>query len=216
MKFKATLIAAALLAANTASADFTVRITGATAFRAAAVNAIRNTMTFTGAGEGYAYNGTSFTGATTSIFKGKMAAFGSQVVTVKCTWSGSVAGIRAISGNTNGTPFNVTFYADNTPVTAGGSQDALASNLTDSAQADFAFADNTQSSTIYTRNTLDSINVGVVPFVFVASRDVPAAVTNVTAQLFQSLYSTGRASAALFTNNPADASAKCQSLSSCR
>lgn len=206
MKIKATLIAAALLAANTASADFTVRITGATAFRASAVNALKNTMTFTGPGEGYAYNGTNFSGATTSIFKGKMAAFGSQVVTVKCTWSGSVAGIRALSGNTNGTPFNVTFYADDTTVTPGGTASAPAAKLTDVSQADFAFADNTQSSTIYTNNTLDSRNVGVVPFVVVASRDVPAAVTNVTSQLFQSLFATGRASAALFTNNPADAS----------
>ncbi len=219
MKFKATLIAAALLAANTASADLTVKITGATAFRASAVNAIKNTMTFPadagGIDYGYAFNSTTLEASANAIFVGTMAAFPGQVVTVKCTWSGSVAGIRAISGNTNGTAVNVKFLALNPSTSANGTIYALsatgtagvnADNLDDNSQADFAFADNTQSSTIYTNNTLDSRNVGVVPFTFVASRDMPAAVTNVTSQLFQSLYSTGRASAALFTNNPTDAS----------
>ncbi len=222
MKFKSTILAsaAALLLANTASADFTVRLTGATAFRASAVNAIKNTMTFPadsgGVDYGYGYVGTSFDSSANQIFVGTMTAFPGQVVTVKCTWSGSVAGIRALSGNLNGTPFNVKFLSLHPAATdAVGTQYALSAtgtasvnidNLDDSAQADMGFADNAQSSSKYLNNSLDADVVGVVPFCFVASRDAPAGLTNITPQLAQFIYGNGFASAAMFTNNPADAS----------
>ncbi len=214
MKLKLSILAsaAALLTATPASADFTVRLTGSTAFRSSTVTAIKNLMTFAGGGaEGYAYTGTSFTGSNNHIFVGKMTAFGSQIVTVKCTWSGAVAGVRALNSNVN-----VSFLALHPGVTDGaGTQYALTTtgtsgvntnNLDDITIADLAMTDNLQASTNYTNNPLDAERVGIIPFAFVAGRDAPAGLTNISPQLAQTLWTTGFCSAALFTNNAADAS----------
>lgn len=211
MKFVLKFLApaAALLLASTASADVTVRLTGSTAFRGGTVTAIKNIMTF-GAGQGYAYTGSSFTGSSNHIFVGSVSGI-SGVVTVKCTWSGAVAGVKALNNNDNvsflqlntaGSPSGTgTVYTLSSTGTASVNTD----NLDDSSTADIAMTDNLQGSTKYTSNPLTANKVGIIPFAWVASKDAPAALTNITPQNAQALYKVGFASASIFTNNNADA-----------
>lgn len=198
--------AAVLLLASTASADVTVYLTGSSAFRGSTVTAIRNLMTLTAAGHGYAYTGTSFTGATDHIFRGTMpSAPALGVVTVKCRWTGSVAGIKAL--NNNGTAPFLAYPASNTAYTLApsGTPSVNADNLTNVVTPDIAMADNKQESTAYTGTALTSQKVGIIPFAWVSSKDAPAGLTNITPQNAQALYKVGFASASLFTNNNADA-----------
>lgn len=212
MKFSLKFLApaAALLLASTASADVTIRLTGSSAFRSGTVTAIKNIMTF-GGGQGFAYTGSSFTGSNNHIFVGSVAGI-SGVTTVKCTWSGSVAGIKAVNSttenvaflqlNTAGSPSGTgTVYTLSSTGTSGVNTD----NLDDSSSPDIAMADNLQGSTKYTSNPLTANKVGIIPFAWVASKDAPAALTNITPQNAQALYKVGFASASIFTNNNADA-----------
>ncbi|MDB6152470.1 MAG: hypothetical protein JWL90_923 [Chthoniobacteraceae bacterium] len=197
----ATLLAIATV--QTASADVTIRITGSSAFRAATSAAIKNILT----NPVYAYDGSSYSGATHQMLSGTIATLpAAGTVTIKTNWSGSVAGIRDVSqGN------NLTFFANDTVLTAAGNNltgstsPTANAKLTESTFAEIALADNLQSSTRFTATTLTDAIVGVVPFAFVASNGAPAAVTNITSQLARTTFSTGYASAALFTNNNADA-----------
>ena len=71
MKIKHILALAVVAAlAPVAMADTTINITGATAFRAAALNSIKNSYT----SMTYAYNGGTFTSSTYAIFKGGASA----------------------------------------------------------------------------------------------------------------------------------------------
>ncbi|WP_395749982.1 hypothetical protein [Prosthecobacter sp.] len=200
MKYSLPLFsaAAALLLATPASADTTIRITGSTAFRAAAMNGIKNL--FTGS-PSYAYNGSSYTGATVMIMKGTVSGI-SGTTTIKTNWSGSAAGIRDVSNQNS-----IRFLKDSTTVSTGSgtSGAALSNDVTDDiSPPDIAFADNTQDSTIYTDNTLTATQIGIIPFGFVVSGSAPAAITGITSQQANALFTTGYLSAMVFTNNPAD------------
>jgi hypothetical protein len=190
----------ALALAGSAMADVTVTLTGSSAFRGATSNAIKNLMNFSAPGHGYAYNGTSFTGATFQYFKGTITGV-PGVVTIKTNWSGSVAGIRDVSlGNSIG------FLPDppTISISASGTSGAPTGSNVNSVP-DIAMADNRQSATKFTSPNLTGGGiVGIVPFAFVASKDAPASMTNITNQLAKNLFSGGFCSAALFTNNTAD------------
>lgn len=189
----------AVVFAQSAFADVTIRITGSSAFRAATHNAIKNIMTLSGTGDGYAYNGTSFTGANFAIFRGTVAGVPGKV-TVKTSWSGSVAGVRDVAQSNP-----VAFLPDTTGISAGGTSGASTTS-NESAVPDIAMSDTFQGSTKFTSPTLVRSTVGIIPFAWVASKDAPSGLTNVTPQLARALYKAGFASAALFTNNNADAS----------
>jgi hypothetical protein len=128
------------------------------------------------------------------------------VTTIKTNWSGSVAGIRDVSQSNP-----IEFFANDTVVTANGNNltsstnPTAAAKLSESSAADIAMTDNYQGTTKFTATTLtrDAI-VGVVPFAFVASKNAPAGLTNITSQLARNLFKAGFASASLFTNNAAD------------
>jgi hypothetical protein len=197
MKAIKTLTAGLLAIASihVASADVTVYVTGSTAFRAATSNGIKNIMT----GVTYAYDGTSFTGANHQIIKGTLSGV-TGVTTFKTNWSGSVAGIRDVTqGN------SIAFFGDSTAVSSGGTNDTNAADLSDSHAPDIAMADNYQAATRFTSPALTDNKVGVVPFAWVASKDAPAAMTNLVPQLARAVFKVGFASAAMFTNNNADA-----------
>ena len=207
MKFNLTALsaAAAVLLASPAFADVTIYITGSTAFRAATSNAIKNKMTFAG-GQGYAYTGSSFTGSSNQVFVGSVSGI-AGTVTVKTNWSGSVAGIKAV---TTGQTLSFLDY----PVTTGtayslsssGTGSVNANNLNTTSAADITMADNYQASTSYTTPALVTNKVGIVPFAWVSSASAPSDLTNVTPQLARALLQSGSVSASLFTNNNTEAS----------
>lgn len=205
MNTRNTILAAALGLglASTASAD-TICITGSSAFRSQVHNAIRALLS----SETVAYNGLSTDGlnkATYSIFKGT---FGGNPITVKCTWTGSVAGIHTTSESVP-----VTFLSSNeadVPTTNGdnatnGTAGANINTNPASAVPDIGFSDVFQGSTNYNTNPLDDERVSVLPFVFIAGEGGSAAgITNMTPQLAQALFTNGKLPLALWSGNTAD------------
>ena len=86
--------------ASSASADQTIDITGATAFRTAAVDSIIASF---GAGlDDFAHTGaaglTGIRGARQSIFKGDFPGLPDKTI-IRCTWTGSVEGIQTVANS---------------------------------------------------------------------------------------------------------------------
>lgn len=211
MKMNKLIAASALAVAITgvASAATVVRISGATAFRAATHNAIAALMT----GETIGYTGTSFTGAGEAIFKGAVSGVTGDVVIIT-KWSGSVGGIEDIAkdrihGDAS-YPGSTRWLADVAGNYTGGT---IASPVRDSANntADVAMSDSKPSSTGITGNAMTSIPVGVVPFFFVKgssnNTDAQAVlnkITGITALQAQALLS-GLVQGSVLTGDEADA-----------
>ncbi len=200
MKSFKTLLAAgsvALALVSQASADVTLRFTGSTALRAAAHLAMRDMLTT----PIYKYSGSTLAGSTNTLFRGTISGQpGLGVVTIKCTWSGSTNGISVMA---NGTTTTV-YYADATGATLAGAA-SQTGGITESGNApDCIMMDNSQALTPFQANPITDERVGILPFVWVASRNAPAGLTNMTAQNARQLLATGYLSASAFTGNPAD------------
>lgn len=194
----------ALTAAASVKADTVVHLTGSTAFRAATITAIQNLMGGSGSYKA-AFAGTSGDekGATYVILQGNIAglAAGANPVTVKCTWTGSVGGIKTVVQNIditqttapNGWMSVTNLPAGNTVIGLASPSYALDTGLfpNENLKADVTMADNAQASTGFTSTTLTEIRVGVVPFEWVANNGSPAALNNITPLLAQALLSGG-------------------------
>ncbi len=192
MKAKNILGSAALGLAflTAAQADVTINITGATAFRSAASTAIRNSFTSVN----YAYNGTSFTGATYQIFKGSFPGVSGNT-TIRTNWSGSVEGIRDLSQQNS-----ISFLPTSTTMSSAGTANATTSSL-DSATAALAFTDVYAASTPYDNGSVEGTVAGIIAFRFVANPTANGTLTNITAQQFRNLATNGNTPASLFTGN---------------
>lgn len=164
LKSSAALLLA-LAAAQAASAQTTIRITGSTAFRSATIGSIQSLLA---SGYDVAFNGTAASSSNYSTFVGTYS--GSPVV-IQCAWSGSVDGIRDVTQNLNQTFIKASVVANTTAGT-----DSTASVSTSTAAnveqgvPDIAMADNTQTATPYRTPALTEIRVAVQPFVFVKGR----------------------------------------------
>lgn len=220
MKSKKILMAGAfaLACASLASAQTTIRISGATAFRSATISSITSLLN---PGFDVAYTGSTSTpaasGAQYATFVGTTNAAGisGQSVIIQCSWTGSVEGIRDVSqGLTQ--PFIKSAVANSsggTDVLSGVSTTTSDTNVYENAIPDVALADNTQAATIYQTPALEETPVGVIPFVFVKGRVGAShpgktafdSVNNITGLLAQTLIS-GGANLSQFTGSP-DASA---------
>jgi hypothetical protein len=181
-----------LFTAGTAQAQINFYITGATAFRANAYRSIR--AMYVNQGGALTAQNPADPGASSAnmvTFAGTMPnSYGSQVVTIRCSYSGSAAGVQALVQNPN-----LTFLANASPV---GDTNTMTS------QADLAFSDVFQSSTPYQRPALNEATVGVQPFSYVRSVTTPATVTNITIQQLQAFQSGGVEPLSYFTGNSAD------------
>lgn len=195
--FKLTLAAAALALASHASAQTIINMTGSTAFRSAVHASIIAAMGGSGACT-YAYEQSTLNASNFSIFHGNVS--GSPYI-VRCGWSGSAQGVGSVA---NATPVSV--YKTTIIGTSGaGSASTATSGNVENTICRFAFSDVFQSSTIYTSPSLVNNNVGVVPFLMIASQDAPASLTNVTDQQFEALFVQGFQPLSLFTGDAADA-----------
>ena len=211
MKLKNILaggIALSLLA-TAAHADVELRITGATAFRTATLNAIKAKFDL-GASYTFAHNKAAgaVNSADRATFRGTFPGV-TGVTTVRCSFNGSVEGIRAIAiGGVDNPPF-ITNAALATPGTDPGeaaNENALVSGSTVTQLAKFAFSDALQSSTPISSPTLSPANpaVGVVVFSPLANEGAPAGLTNVTFQQFKALFSQGSLPLSVFTGVATD------------
>lgn len=197
--------------------DTLVRITGATAFRNAAMTAIANSFTSLSA-VGYAPKDssggsvTSLNGSTWAVFKGVFPNV-SGTTTIVTAFSGSVEGIMTLDGSVNG-GINPSWdiYLDPALVTSG----TVASPQNDAglvasvlARGDMAFSDVTKASTPYGANVnIVGGPVGVVVFTMIKTLGDPGALgfTNITSKQFRALLTAGNQPLSLFTGVAADAS----------
>ncbi len=200
-------VAAALV--STTYAQTNIYITGSTAFRESAHAAVRAKLA---AGYTFAYTGTDINAAAQAVFKGII---GTDAVNVYTSWTGSVAGIKALTVTAAAQVAGVRpkFLPSGQATTTTGTSGATAG--TDPQTADISFADNLQSSTPFRTAAgypaLNETQVGVVPFKFVSSYSVggfPNPITNMTPHLAQVLYANGELALALFTGNVADQTLK--------
>ncbi len=207
-----TFAVLALASAGTAySAATTVRIVASNGDRTATQTAISHLLdsgwTFQGTGGNTSSSGT-LSIATNANFGAWHGFYSGDELIIKVSYSGALAGISAIAGNTD-QKFVLT---DGTGTGSVSSPLTGAAGVThEVAKADFGFSTNFQSTSPFngvyqgvTYNTVIEEIVGVSPLGFYASPGFPAAGANLTTQLAQQLYKSGSLSAQLFTGDAND------------
>jgi hypothetical protein len=207
MKLKTAILAGllALAAGSTASAQTVINITGATAFRAAANDAIIAILGGAGTVK-YGWVGTTgVNGTNHAIFEGSI---GGEPFIIRTSQNGSTAGIAAVVNQTALTYLDVAATAGD--IVVGGVQlhasigAATTAGDTTTAVARFSFSDVSQDISNTPTPALPGAPVGVVPFVFVANLGAPAGLTNMTDQLHDAQWSLGDLPLSMYTGNPAD------------
>ena len=181
----------ALLAADAAIAQTTIRVTGSTAFRSATITSIKNIITV---------SDSAFTGSTESSaqYATYIGTFSGQPVVIQTSWTGSVEGVRDVSESLNQN-FIKASYVTGTATVSGTSTTTTNTAIYEQAIPEISMADNTQGATIFTANTLTEFPVGVIPFVWVkgkvgASHPAKTAydsVNNITNQMAKALLAGG-------------------------
>ena len=195
-----------------AFADVTVDITGATAFRAATLAAIKAKFVESGVAFQYAHDQAEagVTGATLSIWKGKFPGV-TGVTTIRTSFNGSVEGLKALVDSPTSDPKYYTDIPGNlvTAAAIGGGEthkDTVGFLKTNAAsQSEIAFSDVAKAATPYAASSLQptsSSAVGVVVFTMLANEG--STITNVTSQNFRALLTAGNQKKSLFTGVAAD------------
>jgi len=199
--------ALALVTAGAASAQTVIRIVGSNGDRTATQTAISKLLDagWTFQGTGGQATSASLPTATAANFGAWNGSYGGNPVVIKVSFSGALAGIAAVAGNTD-----QRFVVSNgtgtanlvNPISTG----AVAGTDYELGKADFGFSTNFQTTSPYngvfegvTYNTVVEEIVGVSPLAFYASPGFPA--DNITTQQAQLLYSNGVLSVGLFTGD---------------
>ena len=227
---KPTLFIAGLsafaLGSTAYAADVTVTVTGATAFRAATLKAIKSRFSDSGQPFKYAHDqvagnlDVTAPNATRAIFIGTFPGV-TGTTTIKCCFTGSVEGIRAlVVGNiSNGSPivdplpptyYPSTVLDSTTAVATSGGELAFAGSggspvsLGASVKSDIAFSDVSKAATPYASQPLQPASpaAGVIAFTMLTNEG--STVSNVTALQFRALLTNGYQPLSLFTGNPLD------------
>lgn len=195
-----------------AFADVIVDITGATAFRAACLTSIKASFDAApSASYQFAHNKAEgdVINSDNSLWVGKFPGI-TGTTTIRCTFNGSVQGIRALVDSPAQNP---SFY-DNTNagnlITAasstGGETHKDTANFAKAfvtAQAEIAFSDVAASSTPFSAPLQPADPAaGVVVFTMLTNQG--SSVANVTTQNFRALFGLGKAPLSQFTGDPAN------------
>ena len=198
------LTALALVAS--ASADTIVNITGATAFRSATLTAIKAKFD---AGNGtvsykYAHDKAAggLTGSKRSIFVGNFPGV-TGTTTIRCCFTGSVEGIRALNlvgtGGSTNDPAPPTYYPttqlDLTTATNTGAEVANPAVVSPGLQtltttSDVALSDVNVTSTPFPGALATNDKVGVIVFTMMTNEG--STITNVTSQQYRAVLSKGQ------------------------
>jgi hypothetical protein len=211
MKLKSITGLLALSLTTPAFADVTVDITGATAFRAAALDTIRARYVASGQPFQFAHDQAAggFNGATRAIFKGTFPGV-SGVTTIRTSFNGSVEGIKALVDSPASDPTYYTDISGNlvTAAAVGGGETHTNTvgfaKTTAASQSEIAFSDVSKNSTPFASASLQPSNAacGVVVFTMLTNEGSP--ITNVTAQQFRALAAAGFQPLSMFTGNASD------------
>ena len=221
----------ALLAADAAFAQTTIKITGSTAYRKATTAAIINSLN----NVTVAADKNDISEANRAVIKGNLKS-NNEAVVVQAAWAGSVGGVAVLDGNLTTIP-GVSYGPTATWITASkatqaapsitlpgysfgaitalsASDLATAATFDATATADVAMSDTYQASTDYNVTALTDTAVGVVTFAWtkgklpagadVALTDAYARLTNITSAQAVSLLSNGDLPLSMLTGNPLD------------
>jgi hypothetical protein len=215
MKLKSITGLLALSLTTSAFADVTVDITGATAFRAAALDTIKARYVASGQPFQFSHDQAvgGLNGATRAIFKGTFQGASGPVpgvTTIRTSFNGSVEGIKALVDSPASDPTYYTDIAGNfvTAAAVGGGEThtntvGFAKTVA-ASQSEIAFSDVSKNSTPFASASLQpsSAACGVVVFTMLTNEGSP--ITNVTAQQFRALAAAGFQPLSLFTGNASD------------
>ena len=200
----------ALALAATASADVTVNITGATAFRSAALTTIKAKFAAGGSYK-YAHDAAagSLTSSTYSVFIGTFPGIGGTT-TMRCCFTGSVEGIRALALAPASDPsppkYLPTSVATASAAAGGGETAAVSIGGISTADSDIAFSDVTAASTPFASSASSFTTHAVGAIVFTMMTNEGSSITNVTSQQYRSLLTQGFQPKSLFTGVGTDTS----------
>jgi hypothetical protein len=204
MKFTKFLLAASAVAsfagvAQAAPAPLVIRFTGSSAFRGSAHTAIANLLDAAAGSHVEAWDGTSGRDkATRAIFTGTLNINSTPTyVQIKTYWTGSVGGVKAVTGN------NALSSAWLTNSGTGAIVDADRAYETATA-ADVAMSDTYQSSTLYTSPGLTDQVIAVAGFKWVASKGAPVSLANINNQQVKDLYNNGAIPLSVFSGTSGD------------
>lgn len=217
MKIKSLTLASALVALATpfAHADAVINITGATAFRKAVIDGLVSLYDSAGAvGTSYNY-ATSANGVGSNVvnaanavtFRGTFPGI-TGVTTIRCSWNGSVEGIRALT--TPGSTYNAK-YIDETVGSNFSSVTGMNFSKSTGPQyaADFAFSDVLQTSTPELSPTLNPTTsasaVGIVVFSLITNKGTTG-ISNISTAQFRALFGQGYVRKYLLTGVTTDTS----------
>ncbi len=199
MKSKLIMFGLSAALAAPTMADVTITVTGATAFREAALLAIRDLYS---PGVRYAHDGVTgqFQLSSEATFIGSVSGI-AGTTTIRTAFNGSVEGLNAITNlNLSAQPL----YIPAASVPAGTGETGVGINGTEQAFSDFSFSDVSIASSPYSAvSTYPSADspVGVVVFTMLTNDGSP--VTNVTSQNFRALLKAGYLQAPIFTGDTA-------------
>ncbi len=203
-------LALTFVSLGVANAQVEIRITGATAFRSSALQALLNRFQNASVPDfRYAHSGSSFTGSTYAVFKGNFPGV-TGTVTVRTSFNGSVQGIRALVQSPAQDP---SYLGDAVLPGTSSAAGVVAANVTTSGNltamaSDLAFSDVNIASTPYAASAASlepsSAEVGVVVFTMLANEGAPSNLTNVTDKQFEVLFGSGLEELSLLTGSAAD------------
>jgi hypothetical protein len=206
MKLKSLLIGASAIGlAASAQAQTVINITGATAFRAAAHQAIMASFTQNGAlgttwnyAHNHASNGNS---AGRAIYKGTFPGISGTTV-IRTSWTGSVEGVRALTKPTAVAETYLRDHTDNLSGFTNGVKGNATLTETSTSHA-FAFADMAQAAApaAYALPKLSGGPVGVIAFAPVINKGADESITNITINQFRRLVSAGTIPLSMLTGN---------------
>ena len=206
-KFILSGIAVFALASSAMAATEVINVTGATAFRSAAIDTI--IAAYGGGLTDVAHNGTAGTiaslrSAGKAIFKG--TGIGADETIIRCTWTGSVAGTRDTAlGNNVSFLTTATFSQGTTYTGPNGVTASHSVSTSENGIPKFTFSDSYPATSPYDVSGLQDTIVGTIVFIPVANKSaVTSNLTNVTSQNLQALYTAGFQPLRLFTGITTD------------
>ncbi len=218
MKTILTTTAAALVLGTTAFAQTAViELTGATAFRAGALDSIRNAFIASGSTPKIAHDGGTYNASTRAILRGNFRCSDGSTLTdivVRTAFSGSTEGLAALDSadyTASGPGANAESYFTVGSIAglAAGSTTSGFGGAQEPAPADIAFSD-VEATAVPTIDSSDFISapVGAVTFTMLANDGTTVApfnnLTNVSSQNFRALMTSGIVPLSIFTGLPAD------------
>jgi len=208
-----TILAAALAVGATSSAmaqTNIIDVTGATAFRNAAMRAITASFSTNGlqiVHDGSADTLSSLYGANKAIFRGTMPGITGTTV-VRTSWNGSAEGINAIAGKNNPPFYTVDALTNSLVWNNSAAKGSIAGPTVTNSRPRFAFSDVYQKNTPVKTDlngatfTASADEVGVVTFAMVANDGSDTNLNNVTVQQALALWKGGVLPLSQFTGNP--------------